>query len=274
MLELACSVLASWLAGSTPAPFSGPELPVPPEDSSARFLEHFSTRDPFYFVMGTRGGSSARIQLSLQYDLFVPPPESEERFWHGFAIAYTQQSFWEVDKGSSQSFETVYRPSLMWHRDAVLGSADGSRWDFEFGYEHESNGRSGPLSRSVDTLYVRPTFRLPLDERWEFRTTPRVFAYIGDLSDNPDIADYRGWFDWRLQLLDARGLGLSTNLRKGGVSSFGSVQIDLTYPLNRLFGEGFDLYAHLQYFNGWGESLLSYDEKPPAQLRLGIAFVR
>ena len=88
------------------------------------------------------------------------------------------------------------------------------------------------------------------------------------------LADYRGLFDWRLQLVDRQGFGFSTNLRKGGESSYGSVQVDVSYPMNELLGGNLDLFLYLQYFNGWGESLLVYDEKLPAQFRIGIALVR
>ena len=38
--------------------------------------------------------------------------------------------------------------------------------------------------------------------------------------------------------------------------------------------DGAYAYLYAQYFNGWGESLLSYDQRLPWQLRLGIAVVR
>lgn len=290
MLVHACWLLAAVVAGS-PQQVTGDTDEAPAVDAAyaagysaglesastdERFLEHFSARDPFYFLIGNRGQANARFQLSFQYDFNAPAVEADgkQSFWNGLAFAYTQQSLWDLQSDSVPFFDTNYRPSLFWYRESVIGDPNGPRWDFELGYEHESNGRGGDDSRSINTLYVRPTYCHPIDERWEFRTTPRVWTYIGDLSDNPDIADYRGWFDWRLQLVDAQGFGFSTDLRKGGASSYGSVQVDLTYPLNRLFGRCLDLFLHLQYFNGWGETLLLYDVKPPAQLRLGVALVR
>lgn len=243
--------------------------------SARRFVEHFRSRDPFYIVFGSRGQVNARLQLSFQYD-FIAPDDSPDNdtFWDGLAFAYTQQSLWDLQSQSVPFDDTNYRPSLFWHREAVIGDVDGPRWDFEIGYEHESNGLESVESRSINTLYLRPTYHHPIDDRWEFRTTPKVWAYIGDLSDNPEIADYRGWFDWRLQVLDPQGFGISTNLRKGGESSYGSIQVDLTYPMHHLFGDRFDMFWHLQYFNGYGETLLFYDEKLPAQLRFGFSLVR
>jgi len=241
-----------------------------------RFLDHFAARDAFYFVVGSRGQANARFQLSFQYDFLAEDGSlgAGDSPWDGLGFAYTQMSLWDLQSDSVPFFDTNYRPSLFWRRETIIGAPGEPRWDFEFGYEHESNGRDGDDSRSINSLYVRPTYHHPLDERWEFRTTPRVWAYIGDLSDNPDIADYRGLFDWRLQLVDRQGFGFSTNLRKGGESSYGSVQVDVSYPMNELLGGNLDLFLYLQYFNGWGESLLVYDEKLPAQFRIGIALVR
>jgi len=242
----------------------------------AHFADRFSSREPFYFVVGWRGRTNARFQISFQYD-FVAPEGALARkrnVWSEFAIAYTQTSVWDLETESVPFLDTSYRPSLFWHRKGIWSADDGRRWDMEAGYEHESNGRDGLESRSINILYVRPTYTHPLGDRWQFRTTPKLWGYIGSTSDNADIRDYRGWFDWRLQLIDPRGFGLSTNVRKGGESSYGSIQADLTYPMNRLLGKNLDLFLHLQYFNGWGETLLFYDEKAPSQFRIGFSLVR
>ena len=44
--------------------------------------------------------------------------------------------------------------------------------------------------------------------------------------------------------------------------------------MDKILGRNFDGYLYAQYFNGWGESLRSYDQRLPWQLRLGIAVVR
>jgi outer membrane phospholipase A len=49
--------------------------------------------------------------------------------------------------------------------------------------------------------------------------------------------------------------------------------LDLTYPLMRLLAGSFSVYLHAQYFNGYGESLLLYNEKG-SSWRLGFALFR
>ncbi|MGA3143572.1 MAG: phospholipase A [Verrucomicrobiota bacterium] len=51
-----------------------------------------------------------------------------------------------------------------------------------------------------------------------------------------------------------------------------SLQLDLTYPTMRLFGS-FSLYLDVQYFTGYGESLLGYNKKSD-ELRAGFSLFR
>ena len=45
----------------------------------------------------------------------------------------------------------------------------------------------------------------------------------------------------------------------------------LSYPLSKLSGGDLTGWLMLQYFGGYGESLLDYNRKLDSQLRLGIA---
>lgn len=53
----------------------------------------------------------------------------------------------------------------------------------------------------------------------------------------------------------------------------GSIQLDLTYPLNRFLFKNLDLYLQAQYVNSLAESLLDYTERNEA-FRFGLAIVR
>jgi outer membrane phospholipase A len=89
-------------------------------------------------------------------------------------------------------------------------------------------------------------------------------------SDNSDIDDYRGYCDLVLTLERHESWMLSTTLRKGMSAYKGSVQVDFAYPMDRLFNAAPHLYLHVQYFAGYGETILDYDDKASSQLRLGI----
>ena len=66
------------------------------------------------------------------------------------------------------------------------------------------------------------------------------------------------------------GLDFAATLRKGNRSTYGSAELDLRYPLGKLSNGALTGWLMLQYFGGYGESLLDYDVKLKSQLRLGI----
>ena len=127
------------------------------------------------------------------------------------------------------------------------------------GLVHQSNGRSEPLSRSWNRIYlslifeyqnffvsVKPWYRIPEDEK----TSPSDTS--GD--DNPDISDYMGYGEVTAMWAKDKhrvGLMLRNNLNSG--ENRGAVQLDWSYAV----GDKVQLYV--QYFNGYGESLIDYN---------------
>lgn len=127
------------------------------------------------------------------------------------------------------------------------------------GLNHQSNGQDGLKSRSWNRIiatalfsdsntayYVKTWLRLPEDEK------SNPLDPLGD--DNPDINDYYGRIEigFNYQLGEAN---MSTRIRNN--LSFGDnrsgIEINLTYPIN-------DRYDFLiQYFNGYGDSLIDYN---------------
>jgi outer membrane phospholipase A len=146
--------------------------------------------------------------------------------------------------------------------------------DLRTGFEHESNGQGGDDSRSLNIAYVMPTLRLGTAGAWRFSVAPKIYDYVGDLSDNPDIADYRGYVDLQLAARQHDGVHVVALLRKGTRSDYGSVELDVTLPVRRLGLRGVGAFLHLQYFAGWGETLRTYDQKLPSEIRVGFAIVR
>jgi outer membrane phospholipase A len=111
------------------------------------------------------------------------------------------------------------------------------------------------------------------DNGLQLSLIPRVWTYVGDLDDNPDIADYRGYGDLRTVLGWNRGLEVSVWMRLGKNANYPSAQIDVTYPLMRPPYGSFSLYLQAQYFTGYGESLIGYKEKTDV-FRAGISLYR
>jgi outer membrane phospholipase A len=93
----------------------------------------------------------ARFQLSFKYRLFDQSAGlGQDRPWlSGLYFGYTQNSLWDLCKPFR---DTSYRPSLFrkWER------ADDKTWiaAARFGAEHESNGKDGDRSHSINMLFT------------------------------------------------------------------------------------------------------------------------
>ena len=102
--------------------------------------------------------------------------------------------------------------------------------------------------------------------------SPKIYSYIQ--KETKDIAYYRGYSDILVKIGETEGVQLATTLRKGTGDAPYSGEFDLSIPLStpRLGNAGG--YLHLQYFNGWGESLLDYNRRVPSQFRIGLMVTR
>jgi outer membrane phospholipase A len=244
------------------------------------FRSAISSHEPMYFsVGGNPDGNTnvnAKFQISLKFRLFRPTDYASD----GRSIAddvyfgYTQTSLWDLESPSKPFFDTSYRPALFYARDNLgqLGHK-GPIYGLETGLEHESNGKGGTDSRSINIAYVRPMLRFALGADYGLMLGPKLYAYL-DKSENPDITDYRGYGDFLLRLEKEKYWRLDTTLRKGSRSGKGSVQMDFSYPLSWISLGNLNGYLHLQYFNGYGESILSYDQRFDPQYRIGLMLVR
>lgn len=186
-------------------------------------------------------------------------------------FAYSQRSFWSVyDSKRSRPFrETVYNPEVFW-RWAAPPIKDGVfRWGADAGYEHESNGRDIPESRSWDRVYLAPFierggtaaqlklwYRLPEDEKDDENDAK------GD--DNPDIDDYMGYGELHVyrRFNPNERFHLMGLLNPG--TGNGAIQLEYSWRI----GDG-DLFWTAYAFHGYGESLTDYND---SITRVGIGF--
>lgn len=199
------------------------------------------------------------IKVPLNYDDILLEND-------GLFFAMTLESWWQVYANNiSKPFrETNYQPEIFyiaplpWH-------PFGSNTGFLVGAEHQSNGRSQQLSRSWNRVYagilmetdnfamaIKPWIRLRENEK-EFELDPK-----GD--DNPDILDYMGHFEvtmaYKFDELEFIFEGRQNFARHKGGYKFGA-----TFPFwGRLKG-------YVEYFTGYGNSLIEYNHK---QQRIGI----
>lgn len=248
--------------------------PAPPPSAEGPPSPALQANEPMYFIVGSSGDDvTARFQLSMKYRLFDPAgllagflPGIEH-----FYFAYTQNSIWDLSGDSKPFRDTSYRPSFFYDWTPNLAET-GPRLSIRAGYEHESNGREGSDSRSIDTLFVRPTWHFALDRGNFFEIAPKFWYYL-DREDNPDIARYRGYTDLTVRGGDHQGLIGQLHLRRGTAGK-GSAQLDLSYRLKRSLFSNVGGFIHAQYFAGYGESILDYNHRRRPEFRLGFSIVR
>lgn len=238
-----------------------------------------SAHEPVYFMGASNwrgeGHYGAKFQFSLKYRLLHPENQEKQQWWERFYFAYTQTSLWDLEADSKPFRDSAYRPEVFWDQPefSAFPSVE-TLAGMRFGIGHESNGRDGVDSRSINIAYVRPTFTFPATRNrgyvWSF--APKVYTYL-DKSDNPDIADYRGYGDFLVRLKKDDAWEYSALLRKGMKSSYGSIQLDASYPF-RGFLRNLNGYLALQYFNGYGETILDYNVKQPSRIGIGLVVVR
>lgn len=201
----------------------------------------------------------AEFQISLKYII------SEDIFVKNLDLhtALTARSWWQAYNSdiSSAFRETNYEPELIFIYKTPWSLFGVTVDQSSFSFTHQSNGQAGTLSRSWNRLIagftlvdnnliwnIRTWYRLPEDKKIEVNQSK------GD--DNPNIEDYMGYGElgllWKINDKNNLNLMLRNNLKS---DNKGAIKIGWSFPLSK------HLRGYVQYFNGYGESLIYYNEK-------------
>lgn len=210
-----------------------------------------------------RKRTETAFQISFKKDVF----NNTFGFDETIGFAYTQRSWWQITQESSPFRETNYLPEV--YVQIPNQNANSMIKGGQFGFVHESNGQGveAGKSRSWNRLYLESYLSYG-----DAYIVPRIWYRIPESKshdDNRDIEDYLGYGDLTVfipyekslvKLLIRNNLDFNDN--------HGAIQIDWTYPL---WDTG--LFGYVQYFNGYGESLIDYNKKTN-RLGIGIALSR
>jgi len=208
------------------------------------------------------------LKKQLTYDLF-----GMNEF---ITAAYTQKVWWQLYDESGPFRETNYLPEIFMTipSSQSLDNSIGLK-AVKLGFIHESNGQEGYRSRSWNRLYAtgmwqwdnlflaaRVWYRLKEDRKpdWYYEQDPAYdvadIQAQSDGDDNPDIIDYLGYGDIRINYLYKKhkfGLLLRNNLDFD--DNKGAIELNYAYPL---FNSP-NTSIYVKFFNGYGESLIDYN---------------
>lgn len=199
-------------------------------------------------------------------------------------LGYTQKAFYQVwDKKHSRPFrELNYNPEFFMQWDNLAGM----KWLRLGIWEHESNGErfryaaDGTVlnySRTWNRIYLFPTvslndhFDIGL-KLWEITDRYMDKDEISYYQDNPDLADYMGNAELYLNWEGSWGKS-SYMFRRGYQNGTETWQWDhrVSFFQMGLSESWKNTFLHLQWFQGYGESLIDYNRKVN-KLALGISF--
>ncbi len=149
-------------------------------------------------------------------------------FWGPNSVlgaSYTQKSVVGIsNSGESSPFrETNYEPQLFLGFATDYEFAGWTLRDVEVGFNHDSNGRSDPTSRSWNA----PTRLMAQNGNMMVEVKP--WYVVGSTDDNPDITKYMGYYQLRIgyQLGDAVLSANQYNWNTG----YGGAEVGLSCPM-------------------------------------------
>lgn len=228
-------------------------LPVAYNDNPNRNVPQ-EERVDIPFLGDALDNIEVKFQISFEVPMWTDILEQNLDLYFG----YTQLAFFQAynQEYSSPFRETNYEPELGFNWQPDLSAFGWRLRSARAIVNHQSNGRSEPLSRSWNRLVGQ--FEA---ERGNLSLGLRIWSPLETSpSDNPDIYNYLGYGE--LHAGYAFGKHHVGAMLRNPTNP--SVQLDWTYPL----GDTVRLY--LQYYNGYGESLLDYDHSVN---RIGLGFL-
>ena len=203
-----------------------------------------------------RKKGEAKFQISFQKPIFDDILGLDETW----SVAYTQKSFWQISQDSAPFRTTDYEPEIF-----VTMPTDFLGLDyFRVGFNHQSNGEAGEISRSWNRIFAGTSFNLG-----NLRITPRVWHSFNFDNTNKDIRQYLGYGDikFNYDIGNHHLTALWRNNLRFDKENRGAIELNYYFPLP-FFKE---LHGFVQYFSGYGESLIDHN-KHVDKVMLGIAF--
>jgi len=224
--------------------------------------------------------AQVKFQLSMKFRLLEPNLYVLRYNLFPAYIGYTQKSLWNEGRPSMPFEETNYNPEFF--LDYPVTFLNMGRLKLRniiiCPLEHESNGLAGPQSRSWGRQYLTVRFGLESREKLEIVNSfladkASLYVKLWHAFGYSDQDNYLRSYGNRSGFLDYMGhgeAGISVrNFLWGG--SLKNHQLDIKTPVFRDSGKpsyefqfrqqipGLNFALYLQYWYGYGETLLRFD---------------
>ncbi len=211
------------------------------------------------------GKPDAKLQFSFKYAAL--------RSTNLYA-GYTQQMIWHVWNSSRPIQDVIFAPEIFYRVDLKKNWAPY----LDLGiYEHNSNGRSGQESRSIDKTYIRLALKGQYSGGLEVTWKLKLSALYGEEEFNEDLDQYIGYLESMLVLTNIFPYFLQDEqlyFRVYTGKKFSALFDDTGggYELGfnfRFLGAKLLPTFTINYFRGFAEGLLNFRTKTRA-LRAGL----
>lgn len=241
---------------------------LPYKNSYIIYSHYTHPNNKVYSTIDDASHQEIKFQISIKSKIWDGILNSSTDLYFG----YSQTSFWQaLNSSNSNPFrESNYEPEIWLEKNISLPALPIDKPIIRLGLNHQSNGRGVNLSRSWNRVYSeflfsKGNFDFSIKPWWRIPEKQKRHPLSVDGDDNPDIEKYLGYGEFTTTYTwanDAKAsLLLRNNLRK---DNKGAVQIDYSFPINNR------IRLYMLLFNGYGESLIDYDE---STTRVGIGFM-
>jgi phospholipase A1 len=246
-----------------------------PQTQTVKNSGNFQMFMPNYFILGRNIYNSykgkevndvdvegfTKFQVSFMYD--ITKIKKHSIFFH-----YTQISFWNIGQESNPFAEINYHPGLMYNFKFDNKYLN----EFRIGVFHESNGESEDRSKSLDIGFQTYLYKKYNFEDFTLNIVLRVF-YIpySSLEENPEYHDYMGYHNLFIDFKNKEWGCIELKTQGFVLEGKGALQIGIVSHSFLDFKNYFTPRLYLQWYCGYGESLINYSAKSNS-LRIGIIF--
>lgn len=236
-------------------------------DSIRRALDngpYFTLYKDNYFIAGTTiGGKPTATNSDVKFQVSIAQrlTKSTLPFNTYLYLFYTQKCMWNVFENSMPMRDFNFNPGIGLAKHLFVKNRYVGKVTLMI--EHESNGRDGIESRSwnkvslAGNIFIDPNFMVH----------GKAWIPIIDGQNNQDILYYNGIYQVGTTYTTPNkrfGFALTMVKRKGWNLKYNTI-----WEVNYRIFKDENQFLFLQYYNGYGENLLDYNQYH-SRLRIGL----